>query len=240
MNKINAYIGDRLRLRRQQLGLSQGDLASMMDISGQQIHKYETGLNKISVEMIFLMSKFLSVPIMYFYDGITLDDNENYITNNNNLCCERLLPLNILLIEDNPVDEMLVTKTLTKCKYETNIHTIHDGVMAIKFLRGNKTIEPFSIPDIILLDLNIPKRNGLEILKEIKSDRGISHIPVIILTNSINPEDMYRSYKNGAGGFMKKSFDINSFDQNLMVMIEYWSKVMILPSMQKQNQAACL
>jgi CheY-like chemotaxis protein/DNA-binding XRE family transcriptional regulator len=238
MTEINIYVGEKLRLRRKKLNLSQSDLAQMLGISSQQIHKYEAGLNKISASMLFTCAKLLHVPIVYFYEGLNFGDNViNIHTENKNLCCERTLPLSILLVEDNPVDEMLVREALVQSNVSTVMHAVHDGIEAIQFLRRKKNIELFPKPDVILMDLNIPKRSGLEILKEIKQDRELMDIPVILLTNSINPDDMARGYKLGASGFMSKSFDVREFNKNIKLVTEYWSQAMILPSMQQSRNA---
>lgn len=234
MTEINVYVGQRLRQRRKQLNLSQEGLAQMLDISSQQIHKYESGLNRISASMLFTCSKLLHVPITYFYEGLHLNNNKTSAQTVHHLCCERSVPLSILMVEDNPVDEMLVRYALEKCNYETTLLTIHDGTEALQFLRGKKDFGSFARPDIILLDLGIPKRNGIEILKEIKHDRDLLDIPVIVLTNSINPDDMFRSYRMGASGFISKSFDVNEFNKNIVALVDYWSKAMILPSMQNK------
>jgi CheY-like chemotaxis protein/DNA-binding XRE family transcriptional regulator len=234
MTEINSYVGEKLRLRRKKLNLSQSDLAQMLGISSQQIHKYESGLNKISASMLFTCAKLLHVPVIYFYEGLNLGDNiVNIHTDNKNLCCERTIPISILLIEDNPVDEMLVREALSQSNIDTSMHAVHDGIEALQFLRRKKNTELFPKPDVIFLDLNIPKRSGLEILKEMKQDRELMDIPVILLTNSINPDDMTRGYKLGACGFMSKSFDVNEFNRNITLAVEYWSKAMILPSMQQ-------
>jgi len=236
MDNINVFVGAKIRNRRKQLSLSQEELGQMLDISSQQIAKYESGVNKISAGMLFTCAKIMHVPVTYFYDGITLSDvNKNNVANNN-LCSTRITPLNILLIEDNPVDEMLFRSALTLCNKETILHTAYNGLEAMRVLRGDKINSQFSMPDIIFLDLNLPKRCGFEVLKEIKQDRTLLPIPVIILTNSINPEDMFKAYKIGATGYMSKSFDINEFNENISSVIDCWYGAMVLPSMQYSYQ----
>ncbi len=232
MNDIDIHVGSKIRQRRTHLHLSQTELANMIGVSSQQIHKYESGLNRISASMLFSCAKILHTPITYFYEGIKFSKTIENATNDNNLCFDRNAPLAVLLVEDNPVDEMLVRGALEKCDKKTVLHTVYNGVDALQVVRGKKNVETFSRPDIVLLDLNIPKRGGLEVLKEIKQDREVMDIPVIVLTNSINPEDMFKSYKNGASGFMSKSFDIHEFNSNIASVIGCWSQVMVLPSMQ--------
>ena len=181
--------------------------------------------------MLFSCAKIFKVPITYFYDGINLR-NKQPANSCHNLCCDRKAPLFILLVEDNPIDEMLFRTALSKCDKETSLYTVYNGIDALQVLRGNKTPELTTRPDIIFLDLNIPKRCGLDVLKEIKQDRVVMDIPVVVLTNSINPDDMTKSYKSGASGFMSKSFDVKEFNEKISSVINCWAKAMILPSMQ--------
>ncbi len=233
MSEVNIFFGNKLRLRRKKLNLSQEDLARMLGVSSQQIHKYEAGLSKLSASMLLACSGYLHVPITYFYDGANLISKEKQVAPSGNLCFERKLPLAVLLIEDSNVDTMLVEEAFAQSNTEATLLTIHDGTEALEFLRGKAVIKSsFYRPDLILLDLNMPKRNGFEILKAIKNDRNLLDIPVIILTNSINTKDMLKSYTSGASGFISKSFDVSEFNRNIATIIKYWSEAMILPSMQ--------
>jgi CheY-like chemotaxis protein len=110
------------------------------------------------------------------------------------------------------------------------MYHVHDGEQALDFIKGNRQQYDFPTPDLILLDLNIPKRTGHEVLKAIKSDRTVCHIPVVIMTSSIIRDEMKRVYQNYAAGYICKSFDVNIMTQALTHLAYYWSTVVMLPN----------
>lgn len=228
-SKLDILVGKKLKKRRESLSLSQKDLSALLDISYQQIQKYERGENKVPAGRLFLLAKALKVTPDYFFDGANLLLSEK--KHKQYLQIERVRPINILVVEDNPVDEMLTRDAITESKVDARVFVVHDGSQALKYLKKQEEM-PFLGTDIILLDINIPKRNGLEVLKEVKRDQTIQHIPVVILTNSINPDDMENSYKLNASGYVSKSFKIIEFNEKIALILDYWSKVAILPSMQ--------
>ena len=228
-SKLDILVGKKLKKRREALSLSQKELSALLDISYQQIQKYERGENKVPAGRLFLLAKALKVTPDYFFDGANLLLSEK--KHKQYLQMERVRPINVLVVEDNPVDEMLTRDAITESKVDARVFVVHDGSQALKYLKKQEEM-PFLGTDIILLDINIPKRNGLEVLKEIKRDRTMQHIPVVILTNSINPDDMEDSYKLNASGYVSKSFKITEFNEKIALILDYWSKVAILPSMQ--------
>ncbi|MBL6621652.1 MAG: response regulator [Rickettsiales bacterium] len=229
-DELDVQIGLQLRRRREKLSFSQTDLGKILNISYQQIQKYEKGDNKIPAGRLFQFAKLLKVTPDYFFEGVVLEKNS--VHEKKYLQLERKNSLNILLIEDNPVDEMLTIDAINTSKSDANIMLLHDGDQAVEYLKNIEKITLKKRPDIILLDINIPKRNGLDVLKEIKRDRRINHIPVIILTNSINPMDMKLSYQYSACGFVNKSFNVDEYNRKIALIIDYWASVAILPSMQ--------
>ena len=229
-NILDIYVGKKLRKRRDLLSLSQKELSKLLKISYQQVQKYERGENKIPAGRLFLLAKALRVTPDYFFEGAASlfnnKEREQYIH------VENLRSLNILVVEDNPVDEMLTRDAIIASKIKAKIFVVHDGAQTLKYLKKQEEMGMFSEPDIILLDINIPKRNGLEVLKELKRDRTIKHIPVIILTNSISPDDAEQSYKYDVSGYINKSYKISEFNEKVALILSYWSKVGLLPSMQ--------
>jgi CheY-like chemotaxis protein len=229
---IDIYIGHRLRTHRKKLGLRQLDLADLLKVSYQQIQKYEHGTTRISVSTLYDISKIMGVEPGYFYEGFNPNIKQHFLPSADDvISLERQPSLNVLLIEDSASDEILTRKAFEVCKAEIKIHSLYDGVEAMKFLRGqNVGAAPFMRPDIILLDLNIPRKQGVEVLKEVKNDRDLRSIPIIILTNSINAKEMQETYKLFASGYISKSFDINRFIRNIVTMVDYWSSTVILPT----------
>jgi len=226
---IDLYLGEKLVNIRKKRGLSQDKLSESMLLSRQQIQKYETGETRIPTSTLYDISRILNINMNYFLEGI---DKICYyeLPDNNILQQKRSTPLKILIIEDNASDERLTREAITSVGYSSEIHHISDGAEALAFLKNIKKINTFPRPDIIFLDLNIPKRKGIEVLKDIKNDHNIKDIPVIVITNSVSAEEMRNIYKNGASGFIVKSFYVDEFYNKIKILLDYWYN-MILPSM---------
>jgi len=230
INELDCYVGKRLKFRREKLGFSQTELSDLLDISYQQVQKYERGENKIPAGRLYQLANALKVTPDYFFEGAKLSNPEP--EKKKYLQLERQRPLNVLVVEDHPVDEMLTRDAIATSSLEASIFVVHDGAQALEYLKNQDSLNYQQRPDIVLLDINIPKRNGLEVLREVRRDRTIQHLPVIMLTNSINPEDMEASYKQNASGFVSKSFNVAEFNEKIALIVDYWSKVAVLPSMQ--------
>ena len=130
-------------------------------------------------------------------------------------------PIKILLVEDNPGDIRLVREAL-KSGVGNTLNTVSDGVEAIAFLRRQGRYADAPCPDLILLDLNLPKKGGHEVLAEIKSDEHLKAIPVVILTISQAEKDILKAYNLHANCYMIKSVDVNKFFDDIMKAIEYF------------------
>jgi len=138
----------------------------------------------------------------------------------------------ILLVEDDPGDQELTRRAFEQCSVECELFVVGDGEEAFDYLtrRGNYVDQLLSPrPKLILLDLNLPKLNGRDLLKKIRSQSAISHIPVVILTTSSQDEDVILSYKAGANSFITKSVDMNDFFKTINSLSEYWFKTVVLP-----------
>ena len=129
---------------------------------------------------------------------------------------ERNEPIDILLVEDNPGDERLTREALKEGKVYSNLHWVKDGVEALEFLRGKGRYADAPRPDIILLDLNLPKKDGREVLDEIKSDDKLKRIPVVILTTANAEEDVMRTYNLQANCYVTKPVDL----EKLLVVVK--------------------
>ena len=138
-------------------------------------------------------------------------------------------PINILLIEDNPGDAELVRIALEQAKLYNQLLVVGDGEKAIALLRRQAPYEDIQRPELILLDLNLPIKNGFEVLSEIKSDKELMRIPVVVLTSSQAEEDILKSYNLHANCFITKPLDLNQF-LNVIGSIEtFWLSIVILP-----------
>jgi CheY-like chemotaxis protein len=138
-------------------------------------------------------------------------------------------PIEILLVEDNPGDERLTREALKEGKVYHKLHWCKDGVEALDFLyhRGKHAAAPR--PDIILLDLNLPKKDGREVLQEIKSDDALKRIPVVVLTTSKAEEDVLRTYNLHANCYVTKPVDLEKFIVVVKSIDIFWLTVVTLP-----------
>jgi chemotaxis family two-component system response regulator Rcp1 len=135
----------------------------------------------------------------------------------------------ILLVEDSPGDIRLTQEALRAAKVKNNLHVVIDGIEATSFLRreGKHTDAPR--PDLILLDLNLPKKNGQEVLEDIKLDPQLRTIPVVILTTSVDEEDILRSYKLHANCYITKPVDLDQFLRVVKAIDSFWLTIVKLP-----------
>lgn len=138
-------------------------------------------------------------------------------------------PVEILLVEDNPGDHRLTKEALHEGKVYNNLHWAKDGVEAIDFLKRRGRFEGAPRPDIILLDLNLPKMDGRQVLSEIKQDENLRYIPVVILTTSKAEEDVLRSYHLHANCYVTKPVDLEKFITVVQSIDRFWLTVVTLP-----------
>ena len=140
-----------------------------------------------------------------------------------------LKPVEILLVEDNPADARLVMEVFKDFSVKNKIHVVEDGIVAMDFLYKKGTYESFPRPDIILLDLNLPRKDGRDVLKEIKENAKLKCIPVVILTTSTAREDVVRTYSNHANCYITKPVDFEQFLKFVQSIENFWLKVVKLP-----------
>jgi len=138
-------------------------------------------------------------------------------------------PVEILLVEDNPGDVRLTKEALREGKVYNNLHWAKDGVEALEFLRREGKHAKAPRPDIILLDLNLPKKDGREVLEIIKSDDLLKHIPVVVLTTSKAEEDVLKSYALHANCYVTKPVDLEKFIVVVKSIDRFWLTVVTLP-----------
>lgn len=137
--------------------------------------------------------------------------------------------LEVLMVEDNPGDVRLTREALKGGKVLLNLHVVEDGVAALDFLHQRAPHAQAPRPDLILLDLNLPKKDGREVLAAIKSDPGLKTIPVVILTTSQAEEDVLRAYHLSANCYITKPVDFEQFTRIVHVIQQFWFTVATLP-----------
>jgi CheY-like chemotaxis protein len=132
-------------------------------------------------------------------------------------------PITVLLVEDDPGDVVLIQEAFEHNKVRNSLHVVGDGVEAMEFLRaGNR-------PDLILLDLNLPRKDGREVLAEVKGDAALRSIPIVVLTTSKAEEDILRSYDLHANAYVTKPVDFNRFIEVVRQIDEFFVTVVKLP-----------
>lgn len=138
-------------------------------------------------------------------------------------------PIEILLVEDDDDDVRLTTKAFQKDRILNRVHRVEDGVQALEFLRREGDFADAVTPDLILLDLNMPRKTGREVLEELNQDPELSDIPVVVLTTSDDEKDIAFSEEHGAAGFITKPIDLNKFRDLLKMINDFWFSVVRLP-----------
>jgi chemotaxis family two-component system response regulator Rcp1 len=138
-------------------------------------------------------------------------------------------PIEILLVEDNPGDVRLTREALKDAKVANTLHVVEDGVSALDFLHRRPPFIEAPRPDLILLDLNLPRKNGREVLEEIKSDKRFKAIPVVILTTSQAEEDVLRAYNLHANCYITKPVDFTQFTTIVKTIEDFWLTIVTLP-----------
>lgn len=138
-------------------------------------------------------------------------------------------PVEILLAEDNPGDVRLTEKALEQGKLANNLHITNDGVEVLEFLRQEGEYANAPRPDLILLDLNMPRKDGQEVLEELQNDDDLCRIPVVVLTSSESEADIAKSYERNANAYLTKPVDFDGFVEIVNRLENFWFQVVKLP-----------
>jgi CheY-like chemotaxis protein len=139
------------------------------------------------------------------------------------------VPIEILLVEDNPGDVVLTEEALRDAKVRNHLSVAADGVEALAILRREGKHAGVPRPDLILLDLNLPRKSGREVLEEIKRDEALSSIPVVVLTTSQADQDILESYRLRANAYVTKPVDLEQFLRVVRSIEEFWLEIVRLP-----------
>ncbi|AYA25910.1 two-component system, unclassified family, response regulator [Rhodococcus rhodochrous J3] len=138
-------------------------------------------------------------------------------------------PIDVLLVEDDPGDELMTREAFEDNKIGNTLHVVRDGEEALDFLYRRGEYENAPRPDLILLDLNLPKYDGRQVLEQVKSDTDLTDIPVVVLTTSAAEEDILRSYKLHANAYVTKPVDLDQFIRAVRQIDEFFVQVVRLP-----------
>lgn len=137
--------------------------------------------------------------------------------------------IDILLVEDNPGDARLTQEAFRDSKVANNLHVVSDGALAMEFLRREGAFKNAPRPDIVLLDLNLPKKDGRQVLAEMKSDPDLKSIPTVVLTTSEAEQDIIQSYKLHANCYLTKPVDLEKFLKIIRCIEDFWLSFVKLP-----------
>jgi two-component system, chemotaxis family, response regulator Rcp1 len=130
--------------------------------------------------------------------------------------------IEVLLVEDNSGDVRLIREAMTGAKVRTHFNVVTDGEQAMAFLRSDKAISAAVRPDLILLDLNLPRKNGTEVLSEMRADPVLHGIPVVVLTSSAAEQDIRRTYELNANCYLTKPADLEEFIRVVQLIEDFW------------------
>jgi two-component system, chemotaxis family, response regulator Rcp1 len=140
-----------------------------------------------------------------------------------------LHPIEILLVEDSAADVRLTREALKEARVYNTLHVVGDGVLAMDFLRQQGAYQGAPRPDLVLLDLNLPRKDGREVLAEVKGDDELKRIPVVVLTTSQAEEDILRSYDLHANAYVAKPVQLEEFLRVIRALEQFWLAVVTLP-----------
>ncbi|MEH2154653.1 MAG: response regulator [Nostoc sp.] len=140
-----------------------------------------------------------------------------------------IMPIEVLLVEDNPGDAQLTRIALEDSKISIHLNVVEDGVEAMAFLRKQDKYAKAAHPDIVLLDLNLPRKDGREVLAEIKGDENLKRIPVVVLTTSQAEEDILKAYNLCANCYITKPVDFDQFVKIVQSIENFWFAIVKLP-----------
>lgn len=225
-----AEVGNRIKQRRKAIEISQSKLAELLNTSYQQIQKYESGANQLTLAKLLQFAHALNVDPSYFYEGLSLDELANASPTQSDVIARRNgTALKILLVEDSPADALLFSKATEQFTQNIKLHCLSDTEQVMDYLNRQAQLAEQGV-DLVILDLSLPKITGLQLLKIIKGNSQTSILPVLILTNSISRKEMLEAYRMGAAGFIQKSLHLQEYRRAIETVIAYWSEVVALPT----------
>ncbi len=138
-------------------------------------------------------------------------------------------PAEVLLVEDNENDAELTRLGFQRAKFAVHLHHVANGEECLSFLRKEGKYAHVPTPDLILLDLNMPRMDGLEVMEEVGKDESLKHLPIVVLTSSAAEEDVLKSYKLRCNSYLVKPINFDGFAKLIQSMSDYWFTLVVLP-----------
>lgn len=216
-----------LRKWRNRRGLSQEELAERADLHRTYISDVERGARNLSLESINKLANALEISLPILFSNPELADSDGPITETGSAAAHPGY-VDILLVEDNPDDVELTLEAFKRARFLNSVHLARDGVEAVEYFfgRGGIADEPTKTRNfIVLLDLQLPKLHGIEVLRRLKADRRTAHIPVVLLTGSENEQDITTCQKLGATVYIAKPVNLQGLSKVTPELSLVWALI---------------
>lgn len=227
LKAMDVFVGQRLRARRLQLGLTLMNIAEKIGISHQQMQKYELGQTRLSAPVLYQLATFYGTKPQHFFDGFATYMRRQSGCAENEPRHERL---SIMALCDNPTEEMHLRQVVEQAKESVDLFFVHDGTQAMSVLRQRSMTHDLPRPDLVFVDLDASKKDGLSLLRDIKRDRDIMDIPVVVFASVVNQHILHLVYGYQAAGYISKHSD--NFPTRVHQLISYWTSSVVLPFLQ--------
>jgi hypothetical protein len=225
---VNIFIGERILECLKKAGWTLEELALKLDMPLRHMQKYVQGNVRIPSTILFKIAEALNLSLSYFYEGyegLPVLQKETAEVRN-----KRLLAFNILVATNEISNELLIREVAAELEVKMNLCIIYDGKKLLEFLKSLTELSQPLRPDLILIEKNLLKVGGLDVLREVKKNKDIQDVPIVVISDNSSQSDMLECYKNYASGYIVKSPDIQRFKIQIKNVLEYWSTI-CLPSM---------
>ncbi len=231
------YVGMKLREKRLKSGFTIAQLAEKISVSSQLIQKYEQNKARIPAGTLFRIACELGAAPADFFDGFPVHENDSVSSEDviSPACADT--PFHILLLADDPTEELSARTAMETSDIKHSVFCLHSDRQALDFLRG-RSPAPFPRPDIIIAENHPARQYGFALLKEIKRDKSLSSLPVILFTGNPSLEEAEKAYRHGASGYIYKNLYPGSFTIALNETLNYWAKSCVLIKRNKRNGGA--
>ena len=228
LKPMDKFVGMQLRKERRKRRMTLVDASKSLGVSYQQLQKYEQARSRVTVSTLCQLSELYEFRIENFFEEIKrevdLFDRRQGRTRNFNEDARAC----VLVVESNPADEA-ITRDALRCSGDLNVLCVHDGCQALDVLKYKTLCPSFPKPNVVFLDVYIPKKDGVSVLKELKRDESTKDIPVVIVTDNVSSELATKMYKLGASGYILKTPDRSVFNERVLDCIRYWTKAVVSP-----------
>lgn len=231
-DKTDKNIGARIRMRRKEQNINLMKLANLLGLSYQQVQKYESGNSKITVDKLLFISHLLNTPIEYFIQDVDVNQLSFGIPISSDIVPPyRMEPMEVMLVEDNPLDISTFQEIALSSNIIKKVRVMHHADDALPFLQNTHHNPNHRLPDMVFLNIAIASVDGLALLKRIKENQELRHIPIIALTESVHKEDLERAYKLGIASYILKRGSVLEQAERLKKIFDYWGNIVALQHM---------